>query len=351
MRFAFLPTGVLLLASGLLPNMAQALPPKRSLSIPEGPRYSYLYSEARPSKPTFLLLHGFPSTANEWRKQFVDLSAAGYGVVVPDLLGFGDTDKPVEVEAYAFSNISSHVTKILDHEGLQNVIGVGHDWGSVLLGRVYNYYPQYFSALAFLSVPYTPPAPFDLDAINEQTKQAFGYETFGYMYFFNETDAAATISLHPESFFSLIYPENSEIQKTELCPRGKIAEWLRDDRRTPLPSYESQSDRDARLQQFASGGWVGPTNWYKSAVRNIDSDAVAQIPLENYAIAKPVVFAGGDIDFVTRPELMAMIAGQAKQEGWLPNVEFKSVQGGSHWLILEQPQQVLAILEDLAAKL
>jgi hypothetical protein len=30
------------------------------------------------------------------------------------------------------------------------------------MGKMWNYYPQYFTKLAFLSVPYQPPAPFDL---------------------------------------------------------------------------------------------------------------------------------------------------------------------------------------------
>jgi pimeloyl-ACP methyl ester carboxylesterase len=51
---------------------------------------------------------------------------------------------------------------------------------------------------------------------------------------------------------------------------------------------------------------------------------------------------------VTRSELSAQIAEQGKKEGWLPNVEVKIVTGGSHWLILEQPEQVFSILDGLA---
>jgi len=34
----------------------------------------------------------------------------------------------------------------------------------------------------------------DLDAINDQTLQSFGYPVFGYWYFFNETSAADVIA-------------------------------------------------------------------------------------------------------------------------------------------------------------
>ena len=57
-----------------------------------------------------------------------DLSAAGYGVLAPDLLGYGETDKPTGIEDYEMSRMSYHVAEILEHEGLEGVVGVGHDW-------------------------------------------------------------------------------------------------------------------------------------------------------------------------------------------------------------------------------
>lgn len=79
-------------------------------------------------KPTFLLLHGFPSSSWDWRHQISQFRKAGYGVVAPDLLGYGDTDKPEELDAYSMKRMSSHVAEILQRKGLQKVIGVGHDW-------------------------------------------------------------------------------------------------------------------------------------------------------------------------------------------------------------------------------
>jgi pimeloyl-ACP methyl ester carboxylesterase len=127
--FSFPFALLVLLCSVLLslvpPSAAIALTPpnhpKKTFTIANGPKYAYVYSVAKLGKPTFLLLHGFPSSADEWHNQISDLTKAGYGVLAPDMLGYGDTDKPTEVEAYSFA-------KILDHEGLKEVIGVGHDW-------------------------------------------------------------------------------------------------------------------------------------------------------------------------------------------------------------------------------
>ena len=48
-----------------------------------------------------LLLHGFPDSARLWRHQIPALVAAGFRVIAPDQRGFGESDKPEAVEAYA----------------------------------------------------------------------------------------------------------------------------------------------------------------------------------------------------------------------------------------------------------
>jgi pimeloyl-ACP methyl ester carboxylesterase len=87
---------------------------------------------------------------------------------------------------------------------------------------------------------------------------------------------------------------------------------------------------------------------YKAVLRNIDAAVEAAIPPANIIVSKPVIFVGGDRDLVTRAELTAAVAEQGKSEGWLPDVEVKSVAGGSHWLMLEQPKQVFDILDAFA---
>jgi soluble epoxide hydrolase/lipid-phosphate phosphatase len=99
----------------------------KQVKLSDGTSYAYLYLPAAPSKPTLLLLHGFPSAAYEWRNQ-VELSRNGFGLVIPDLLGYGDTDAPSDIEAYSLKTMSGHISEILEKEGVEQVIGVSHDW-------------------------------------------------------------------------------------------------------------------------------------------------------------------------------------------------------------------------------
>jgi len=55
--------------------------------------------------PGVLLLHGFPDSGYVWRNQVGALVDAGFRVIVPDLRGFGESDKPEGVKAYAMGEL------------------------------------------------------------------------------------------------------------------------------------------------------------------------------------------------------------------------------------------------------
>ena len=69
------------------------------------------------------------------------MTTVGYGVLAPDLLGYGGTDKPSSIENYSYSHQSDVLVGLLKEKQLETVIGVGHDWGTSLLARFMNYHP------------------------------------------------------------------------------------------------------------------------------------------------------------------------------------------------------------------
>ncbi|KAF2875357.1 Alpha/Beta hydrolase protein [Massariosphaeria phaeospora] len=324
---------------------------RKTLRIDDSLTYSYIYHEAKKDCPTFLLVHGFPSSAYDWRKQIADLRQSGYGVLAPDLLGYGETDKPDAVEEYKFSKMTAHISKIIEREQLTQVIGVGHDWGSVMLSRLWNYYPQYFSSLVFLAVPYQPPGPFDLDAVNAMTEQAFGYPVFGYWKFFDEADAADVLARHHTSATSIIYQSDMDLWKTELCPVGKFKEWVTAGRTMALPAWLTAEERDVHDKILLEGGYTGPLNWYKAVIRGIHGDDDSQIPPERFVVSVPAVFVPGELDAISRPELALRAAEQGRQGGYLTDVEVKIMPGTGHWLPLEKPDEIREILEEMVRKL
>ena len=74
-----------------------------------------------------LLIHGFPETSYEWRKQIPALVEAGYRVIVPDTRGFGQSDKPPG--PYSRALLADDMVGVLDHFDVEQAAVVGHDWG------------------------------------------------------------------------------------------------------------------------------------------------------------------------------------------------------------------------------
>lgn len=102
--------------------------------------------------PAVLLLHGFPDTHIVWRNQIRALAAAGYRVIAPDLRGYGKSDAPPDVQAYAMPILCADVLALLDALGLDKVSLVGHDWGAAIGWRLCALAPERFERYAALSV-------------------------------------------------------------------------------------------------------------------------------------------------------------------------------------------------------
>ena len=173
----------------------------KSFKLSTGHTYSFVYIPATTSSTsTILFLHGFPSACYDWRHQVAFFADHGYGVIAPDLLGYGGTSKPASAEEYKAKKMAAEIAEILDHEHLDRVHAVSHDTGSILLSRLANYFPERLLSCTFLTVPYSRPGEhFDLEAVNKMTKQLLGKERFGYVKFFAENNAGQLLDQHVRS--------------------------------------------------------------------------------------------------------------------------------------------------------
>jgi epoxide hydrolase 4 len=104
--------------------------------------------------PALLLLHGFPDLGWGWRHQWTALADAGYRVVVPDLRGYGRSDRPRGVEAYAMRHLVADVTAVLEAEDEPAAGVVGHDWGGVIAWSVAARRPDLMRRLVILNAPH-----------------------------------------------------------------------------------------------------------------------------------------------------------------------------------------------------
>lgn len=98
------------------------------------------------SGPVVLLLHGEPSWSFLWRKLIPVLLDAGCRVVAPDLIGFGRSDKPSEIDDYSYAGHVEWLRSVLfDSLELDAVTLVGQDWGGLLGLRLVAEHPERFA--------------------------------------------------------------------------------------------------------------------------------------------------------------------------------------------------------------
>src|SRR6516225_1576193 len=98
-----------------------------------------------------VLLHGFPDSGRLWRHQVPALAGAGFQVIVPDLRGYGRSDKPGAVEAYSMSLLAGDVTAILADLAIGQAHILGHDWGAALAWALAALAPRRVDHLVVLS--------------------------------------------------------------------------------------------------------------------------------------------------------------------------------------------------------
>jgi soluble epoxide hydrolase / lipid-phosphate phosphatase len=91
---------------------------KKTLDVSRGFTYTYYASPAQDNKQTLLLVHGFLDY----------LIPNGYGAIAIDCLGYSGTSKPTDKESYSLELQAHDLKEIVDKEGLDKVVIVGHDW-------------------------------------------------------------------------------------------------------------------------------------------------------------------------------------------------------------------------------
>lgn len=106
------------------------------------------YREAGdPSKPTILLLHGFPTSSHMFRN-LMPAMADKFHLVAPDYPGFGQSSSPsVQEFTYTFDNIAVVIDKFTDTIGLKNYALYVQDYGAPVGYRLALKHPENVTAL------------------------------------------------------------------------------------------------------------------------------------------------------------------------------------------------------------
>ncbi|KAL8728162.1 MAG: hypothetical protein Q9181_005436 [Wetmoreana brouardii] len=324
------------------------IPHVRAAHLRSGHTYRYVnYRSHIPEKPTILFLHGFPSSSFDWRRQFNYFASRGYGVLAPDLLGYGGTDKPADVKAYTLKRQADEIAELLDCVGVEYVLSVGHDLGSPLLSRVATYYPDLSIKHAFLDIGYAAPplglTAAGIDALNARILATEGYEPSGYWSFFNESGAGYILDEHQDSVWSVLYTNNDPLYwKTVYGPTGALEAFIKADKRATTGGFVTAEDEMIHNRIFAAGrGGYEPTlNHYRALYRDLNLADENAIPKSTANITKPVLLLTAAKDPIGTPA-----RAELSTRPYAPDLMVKEIDSG-HFMMLEKADEVNEALEE-----
>jgi pimeloyl-ACP methyl ester carboxylesterase len=290
--------------------------------------------------PLVLMLHGFPESWYSWRHQLPALARAGFRAVAIDVRGYGRSEAPMAVEAYGMLAHVNDNLGVVEALGEERSVVVGHDWGSPIAANSALLRPDVFTAVALLSVPYSPPG---YRRPTEAFARMGGDEEFYINYFQEPGRAEAEAEVDVRGWLVGFYlgasgdavpPKDGRTIAT--VPAGGR---LRDRFVVPerLPAWLTEADIEFYSSEFERTGFRGALNRY----RNVDRDWVDLQPWRGMPITVPSLFVGGERDGPT-------IWGQraiANFPDTLPGLRGSHVLSRcGHWVQQERPHEVNELL-------
>lgn len=245
-----------------------------------------------------ILLHGFPDSGRVWRHQVPALVQAGFQVIVPDLRGYGRSDKPAEVEAYRRELLVGDVLAVLTDAGAERAHVVGHDWGAGLAWATALMAPGRVDHLVAMSV--------------------------GHPGAYSSTDFAQ----HEKSWYMLLFQFPGVAEK-----------WMSADDWANLRAWAVHPDGDAVVTELAENGSLTPAlNYYRA---NIPPSSLLRSRSRVPPVRAPTmgVWSSGD-RFLLEPQIAQ--SGDHVDAPW----RYERLDGPGHWMQLEAPDAVNALLVD-----
>jgi pimeloyl-ACP methyl ester carboxylesterase len=250
-----------------------------------------------------ILLHGFPEFWYGWRHQIGPLADAGFRVFAPDQRGYGESDKPGPVSAYALDTLAEDVAGLI---GSSPASLVGHDWGGIVAWWVAVRRPELVGRLAVLNAPH--PIAFRRYIRSSPRQLLKSWYAFCFQ-----------IPRLPEA----------------MARRGHwepLAEALR---RTSRPGTFTEAELDRYRSAWSEPGAIGAMiNWYRAAMRHPPAsppDTRVHIPTLLIWGAQDTALERG----VARKSIEQCDAGKLEM-----------IDEATHWVQHEEPERVNRLLLD-----
>jgi len=292
--------------------------------------------------PLCVLVHGWPESWYSFRPQIEPLVTAGYRVAIPDVRGYGGSDKPDAIEAYDMVSLTDDIAGLIDALGESSAILIGHDWGAPIVWVTAIRHAAKVRAVVGMSVPHLGRGKRPTTELyREIYKDRFFYQ----LYFQEPGVAEAELEADIAASIRKIYYGSSGDTPAQgglsgdKGPDATLLQGLIDP--DPLPQWLTAQDVEYYAEQFRGSGFRGPLNRY----RNHRRDHAFLRPHAKTPIAQPSLFVGGSRDLVLK-----MLPGADMLAMMRPNLTdlrgATILDGIGHWTQQEAPAAVNDLLAD-----
>jgi len=262
-----------------------------------------------------VFLHGFPELWYSWRYQIPALAEAGFQAIAPDLRGYGETDKPAELEAYDIHHLVGDMVGLLDALRLQKAVIVGHDWGGVIVWQMALMHPERVERIISLNTPF------------QGRGKARPTEAYRRL-----TDGRFNYILHFQE------PGRAE---ADITPN--IEGWLERTMRgiAKNPSFITNEVIKVYADAFRKGGFTGPLNYY----RNIDRNWETTAHLAGQQVTMPALMITAENDPILIPQMTEGM------ERYIPHLTRRLIKNCGHWTQMECPEETNRLIIEFLADL
>lgn len=312
--------------------------PKPRVVETNGVRLALYAAGPESARPPIVLLHGWPELAFSWRWQIKGLAERGFRVLAPDQRGYGLSDRPHPIDAYRIEDLTADMIGLLDAEGIEKAVFVGHDWGGIVGWQIPLRYPDRVAGMVGVNTPFLPRAPVDPIAL---FRKRYGDDM--YIVFFQEEGAAeALFEADVEKSFRFFMRKGS-ISPEAFEQRPAAARSLA--LQTMFAHFDAKKAQDEQLlspdelaffvETFKRTGFRGGINWYRNFTGNWERAGAI-----DHHVPHPSLMIMAENDVVLPP------SAADGMERYVPNLARHLVKGSGHWTQQERPEEVTSVIAD-----
>ncbi|WP_324805700.1 alpha/beta fold hydrolase [Sphingomonas sp. LY29] len=177
----------------------------------------------REDAPPAILLHGFPESHRTWGS-VAPLLGDDVRLVMPDLRGFGESDRPQDVADYATDTLIADLFELAGALGIDRFALVGHDWGGAVAWAAAIRGDPRITRLAIVNSPH--PAIFQRSIIDDPQQRAASQ----YIRAFRDPGMEAAVArMGVDTFFDKSFTGHVDLSIIPADERQHyIDDWSRD---------------------------------------------------------------------------------------------------------------------------